>query len=318
MGDPTGPLRVAGTVIGPGERRRFDAPVSRLPTGAPVTLPLAVSVGRAPGPRIWLAAAVHGDELNGVEIIRRVWERLDLDSLHGAVIAVPILNVMGFVTRSRYLPDRRDLNRSFPGSPRGSFAARIAHLFHREVVEQCAYGIDLHSGSDRRTNLPQIRADLDDPEARRLALAFGSPVVLHARLRDGSLRSAAGKAGAHALVYEGGEAGRFDETAIGAGVGGVLRVMAALGMGVDPPVGGVSNPFEARRSRWVRANRGGILRLEANLGNPVAKGAVLGVIADPLGENPVHVKSPLDGVVVGRTNHPLVYRGDALCNIAEQ
>lgn len=310
------PVGVAGVEVRPGQKKQFEVPVARLPTGHEVSLPVAVVHGKKPGPRIWLSAAIHGDEINGVEIIRRVLKELRAAKLAGVVIAVPIVNAFGFIIQSRYLPDRRDLNRSFPGSPRGSLAARIAHLFMREVVAQCDYGLDLHSGSNRRTNLPQVRGDLEDPEARRIALAFGAPAVLHARLRDGSLREAAKRRGVHVLVYEGGETMRFTPDAIETGVRGVLSVLGELGMWGVPPERPSSPPFEARRARWVRAGRGGIFRLETGLGQLVEKGQRVGVITDAFGRHGLRVRAPFDGMVIGHTTSPLVHRGDAMINIA--
>jgi predicted deacylase len=185
------PLRIGDTLVQPGSTGRVDLPVARLPTQTHLSLPVAIIHGARPGPTLWLSAALHGDEIGGVEIIRRVLSRVSAPRLDGSLIAVPIVNVFGFISQSRYLPDRRDLNRSFPGSARGSLAARLAHLFMTEVVKQCTHGIDLHTGSSHRRNLPQIRADLDDPDTRRIATAFGATVMIHSRVRDGSLREAA-------------------------------------------------------------------------------------------------------------------------------
>ena len=213
-----------------GTARALELPITRLVTGSDVSLPVRVIHGREDGPTIWVDAAIHGDEVVGVEVIRQVMADLDPRTFRGTLIAVPIVNVLGFMTGDRYLPDRRDLNRSFPGSARGSLAGRIAHLFMHEVVAKCEVGIDLHTGSDRRSNLPQVRADLDDDRTRALAEAFAAPVMLHARIRDGSLRHAARERGATVLLYEAGENLRFDDYAIDAGVAGVRRVLAALGM----------------------------------------------------------------------------------------
>ncbi len=165
-----------GTVkVRPGLRQALTLPITRLVTGADVDLPIRVVHGREDGPTIWINAAIHGDEAVGVEVIRQVLAELDLKTLRGTVIAIPIVNVLGFMNASRYLPDRRDLNRSFPGSARGSLAGRIAHLMMTEVVDKCTVGIDLHTGSDRRTNLPQIRTDLEDPETRKPPLPSRPP-----------------------------------------------------------------------------------------------------------------------------------------------
>jgi predicted deacylase len=187
---------IGGVRIRAGTVRALELPITRLVTGADVTLPVRVVHGREDGPSVWIDAAIHGDEVAGVEVVRQVMAGLDPKTFRGTLVAVPIVNVLGFMTGDRYLPDRRDLNRSFPGSARGSLAGRIAHLFMREIVAGCEVGIDLHTGSDRRSNLPQVRADLDDPRTRELAAAFGAPVMLHAKIRDGSLRHAAREQGA--------------------------------------------------------------------------------------------------------------------------
>jgi uncharacterized protein len=188
-------------------------------------MPVVVINGKHPGPTVWLSGAIHGDELNGVEVVRRVLPRIDQRTLRGAIIAVPVVNVFGFVEQSRYLPDGRDLNRSFPGSARGSMASQLAALFMKEVVMQCELGIDLHTAAAHRTNIPQVRANLDDAETLALAKAFGAPFIIDARLRDGSVRSAATKRGIKVLLYEAGQIHRFDEEAVEAGVDGVLRVL---------------------------------------------------------------------------------------------
>lgn len=309
-------LEVAGTTVRAGRRATVEIPVARLPTGTFLSLPVAVVHGRDDGPTVWLSAAVHGDELNGIEIIRRVLRRLDPRSMAGTVLAVPIVNVFGFINESRYLPDRRDLNRSFPGSPRGSLAARLAHLFITTIVERSTHGIDLHTGSDHRTNLPQVRGDLDDPETRRLMEAFGTPVMIASGWRDGSLRETAAKRGIPIVVYEGGEAHRFDRFAIDAGYEGVMRVLAALRV-VDDAGAAAPPPVAVRATTWVRARRSGILRLEVDLGDRVTEGQVLGWISDAFGVRELAVRAPLDGLVIGMTRHPLVAQGEAVAHIAD-
>lgn len=310
-------LTIGGVEVRAGSRKEIGVPITRLVTGDEVSFPVRVLHGKADGPTVWLSAAIHGDEVCGVEIIRRVLEQLDPRQLRGTLIAVPIVNVYGFINGDRYLPDRRDLNRSFPGSPRGSLAGRIAHLMMTEVVAKCSVGIDLHTGSDHRTNLPQIRADLDDAETRSLAETFGAPVVYHAKIRDGSLRHAAAEAGAKVLLYEAGEAWRFDDWAIGTGVVGVRRVLASLDM-FDEMDGDRPTPaIEVRKSGWVRAGRTGIIRVEADLGAVVTQGERIGVISDSFGKRLNIVKANRAGIVIGRTEAPLVNRGDALVHIGE-
>jgi predicted deacylase len=302
--------------VKPGERQRLELPVARLPTGTRLSLPVTVVHGHRTGPRLWLSAAIHGDEINGVEIIRQVLEEVEAEGLRGTLVAVPVVNVFGFIHQSRYLPDRRDLNRSFPGSARGSMAARLAHLFMTEVVKRCTHGVDLHTGSDHRVNLPQVRADLEDPGTLRIARAFGSRLMVHARLRDGSLRDAAAKAGIPVLVYEAGEALRFDDEAIEIGVNGILRLMSVLGM---RPLGKRlrrSTTVAVARTLWVRARRAGVLHLEVVLGQRVRQGQQLGIISDATGETFSTVRARCDGLVMAHRANPLVNRGDALVHLA--
>lgn len=307
-----GPIRVR-----PGQAKAVSLPITRLVTGADVDLPVRVVHGREDGPTVWVDAAIHGDEAVGVEVVRQVLAELDPKALRGTLIAVPIVNVLGFMTGDRYLPDRRDLNRSFPGSARGSLASRIAHLMMTEVVAKCDVGIDLHTGSDRRTNLPQIRADLEDSRTRELAEAFAAPVMLHARIRDGSLRAAAREAGATVLLYEAGEAWRMDDWAIAAGVRGVRRVLATLGM-TDPVDEEPPAPSLASfRSSWVRARGTGMLHLEVALGEHVTEGQRLGGLFDSFGKRVRLVHAERSGVVIGRTEAPVVNSGDAVVHVAE-
>jgi predicted deacylase len=310
------PLEVGDATIEPGERRRLELPVARLPTGTPVSIPVEVVHGAGEGPRIWLSGAVHGDEVVGVQIIQRVTGRLDPRELAGAVLAVPIVNVFGFLQQSRYLPDRRDLNRSFPGTRKGSLASRLARLFMDEIVGCCGWGIDFHAGSDDRTNLPQIRTDLDDPEALRCAEAFGAPVTVHARLRDDSLREAATEAGVHVLVFEGGEPRRFSPRAVSAGVAGTMRVLGALGM-VDAGGGKPPATLRSRETRWVRAARSGLFHPTVEPGDRVEAGQPLGRITDSFGDELALAEAGSGGVVIGLALNPLVNRGDALVHVAE-
>ena len=309
-------VRIGQESVSPGASAHLEIPVARLFTGNWLALPVAVVNGRAAGPRLWLSAAIHGDELNGLEIIRRVLGQIDPKRLRGSVIAVPVVNVFGFVEQDRYLPDRRDLNRSFPGSPNGSLAARLAHLFIEEVVRQCQYGLDLHTGSLHRENLPQIRANLKDPETRRLAEAFAAPFMYPAKPIPGSLRATAVRMGVRCLVYEGGGPLRFNDDAINCGVVGALRLMTELGMWqaeeAEPPP-----TFEATSTRWIRAGRSGILHLSTTLGERVKKGQVLGHISiDFLTTKSRRVRAPNDGLVIAYTNNPLVNQGDALIHLA--
>jgi len=310
-------LVVGGHHVKAGGRAVIELKIAELSTHTPIGLPVQVLHGRRDGPRLLVCAALHGDEINGVEIIRRLLRLSALRRLRGTLIAVPIVNVPGFIVESRYLPDRRDLNRSFPGSTHGSLAARLANLFLTEIVSHCTHGIDLHTGAVHRDNFPQVRANFDDAECARMARAFGVPVVINADFRAGSLREAAARRGVPVIVYEAGEALRFDEMAIRAGVAGVVRVMRTLAMlrPGKPGRRGAVEPALARSSQWVRAPTSGILRASVSLGAQVGEGQRLGAIADPFGENEVQVVAPKGGVVIGRTNLPLVHEGDALFNI---
>jgi len=308
---------INGVEIAAGKRLTVDMPVAKLYTHTSLAMPVHVVNGRQDGPRLFISGAIHGDELNGVEIIRRLLKLPVLKRLRGALIAIPIVNVHGFLERSRYLPDRRDLNRSFPGHESGSLASRVSHLFMEEIVAKCTHGIDLHTGGLHRDNLPQVRANLDDPETLKLAEAFGAPVLINANLRDGSLRQAAAEQGMPMLLYEAGEALRFDELSIRAGVNGIVEVMRVLGM--LPPSRKKRQclvPVVARASAWVRAPESGILRAMVSLGTQVEKNTLLGVVADPFGEQELEVRSPYKGIIVGRTNLPLVHEGEALFHIA--
>jgi len=310
------PITVGAVTVLPGSSRRSEIPVASLPTGTWLSLPVAIVNGRRPGPTVWLSGVVHGDEINGVAIIRQVMGRLDPQHLQGAVIAVPIVNVFGFVNESRYLPDRRDLNRSFPGSPRGSLAARLAHLVMTEVVEQSDLGIDLHTAAGHNVNIPHIRGDMTDPATRRLATTFGAPFLLHARLRDGSLREAAVRRGKQVLVYEGGQIHRFDAGVIDVGVAGILRTLQSLEMGSWDDLPAPDPSRVAMSSSWVRSRRGGIADILVDLGEHVGQGEPVAVIADAFGSKPTEVRARFDGWVIGRTLNPLVGHGDPLVHLA--
>jgi hypothetical protein len=311
-------LRIGGVDVAPGERVTVDLPVANLYTRGELTMPVRVVRGRKEGPTLFVSAAIHGDEINGVEIIRRLLRLRALRRLRGTLIAVPVVNVFGFIGHSRYLPDRRDLNRSFPGSERGSLAARLAHLFMSEIVYNSTHGIDLHTGTTHRCNLPQVRGALGQNGVEPLARAFGAPVVLDSNFRDGSLRASVHDYGIPLLVYEGGEALRFEEMAIRSGLRGVVGVMEALEM--LPPSRrrrrGKAQTVVARASTWVRAPESGILRMRASLGSTVHQGEILGMLGDPFGDHDIEVRAPASGLVIGRSHLPLVNEGDALFHIA--
>ena len=283
-----------------------------------MAMPVHIIHGKQPGPRIFICGAVHGDEIIGTEIIRRLLKLKKVNNLKGTLIAVPVVNVYAFERHSRYSPDRRDLNRCFPGSKTGSLTSQLAATFMSRIIKGCRYGFDLHAGSNHRANLPQIRADIEDPDILELAKAFKVPVVINSAVREGSLRQSALDQGIKALIYEAGESLRFDEEAIRAGVRGLLSVMAHIGMIGPPSVRRKSkgDPLIAESTSWIRAPASGILEMKYPLGATVSKNSKIGVIADPFGRNEKEIISPVSGMVIGRLNLPLVHKGDAVIHIA--
>ena len=313
----TDSLQLGGESIPAGTRAEIELRPARLPSGSWMTIPVVVTRGHEPGPTVWLSAAIHGDEVCGVEIIRQVLRHISPDNVKGTVIAVPVVNVPGFATGDRYMPDRRDLNRCFPGSSRGSLASRFAHLFMHEIVARCSVGIDYHTGSDHRRNLPQIRADLDDPHTNELANVFAAPLTMHARLRDGSLREAAVSKGTTTLLYEGGEAWRFDNAAIDTGVAGTLRVLHHLDM-IDPPnpAAETTGTQISRSSRWLRSPMSGVARVLVELGDHLQPDQPVAVITDAIGSHERYLRAQRASIVIGRNEQPVVHRGDALVHLA--
>lgn len=310
-------ITIGGQLVKPGERKTISLPLAAMATHNDVEMKVVVINGKRPGPCLFISAAIHGDEINGVEIIRRILKRKQIERLNGTLIAIPIVNVHGFLTQSRYLPDGRDLNRCFPGSSIGSLAGRMANRFLKEIVHQCTHGIDLHTGARHRDNLPQIRGDLSNSKVMAMATAFGVPAIINSAIRDGSLREACGDEGIPILLYEAGEALRFNEVCVRAGVRGVLNVMRHLDMiPKRTDKAAHRNPIVSHNTLWIRAPHSGILRALVPLGARATKDSVLGVVADPLGETEYQVAAPGEGIVIGRTNLPLVYEGDALFHLA--
>jgi len=310
-------IKIGDISVQPGERATIDLPIAKLYTHTEMNLPVHVVHGKKEGPVLFVSAAIHGDEINGVEIVRRLLKLKLLQKLKGTLIAIPIVNVFGFINRTRYLPDRRDLNRSFPGSYSGSLASHLAKLFMDEIVAKCTHGIDLHSGSNHRTNLPQIRASLDNPEVERLAIAFGAPVIVNARLRDSSLREAVIDKGIPMLLFEGGESLRFNEHPISIGLKGIVSVMRELGMlPRKKALKKIVQPVVVKGTNWVRANKSGIIHSAIPLGTFVKKNQLMAYIIDPIGDNEEKLLAPFEGMVIGCLNLPLVHKGDALFHVA--
>lgn len=310
-------FEIAGKTIAPGTRRTVHLPVSTLADHTPVTLSAHVIHGRNTGPTAFVSAGIHGDEVIGVEIVRRLLRAKHLKSLRGTLIVVPIVNTFGFLNHSRYLPDRRDLNRCFPGSPNGSLASRLAHIFMHDIVERCSFGIDLHSAAINRTNLPQVRVSAKNSAMLDMAQTFGAPVILTSALRDGSLRQEAKKAGVDVLLYEAGEGMRFDEMSVRAGLAGILRVLHGAQM---LPATGIAKPkvksLVCSKSNWLRSPAGGLLRMFKAEGDVVDAGEVVAAISDPFGAEEIEVLAHSSGIIVGRAVMPIVHEGDALFHIA--
>jgi hypothetical protein len=312
------PFDIAGIQVQPGTRQTIEVQVAKLYTHTPLHIPVEIVHGRRDGPVLMVCGAIHGDEINGVEIVRRVLTNTALRNVRGTLVAVPIVNIFGFVQRTRYLPDRRDLNRCFPGSESGSLGGRIAYLLRTQIMEHVTHIIDLHTGAIHRFNLPQIRAELKTPETARMAEAFAAPVIIDAGLREGSLRAYADSQNIPVITYEGGEALRFDEVVIASGVKGVMRVMRALEM--TPAKKSVKPPRKrsevAASSQWVRADIDGIMRPVAKLGQKIRKGQKLAMVADPFGASETAIISPCSGIVICVNNLPLVNEGEAIYHIA--
>ncbi len=311
------PFEIAGTKFPPGTHGDVDIPVGALLTGEPVNLRVHVIHGRNPGPRVFVSAAIHGDEHNGVEIVRRLLRRKRLRRIRGTLLLIPVTNIPGFLSRSRYLPDRRDLNRLFPGSAKGSLGARLARAFQENVASRCTHGIDLHTGAVARPNLPQTRIDSKTPGALEMARAFRAPVIIDSPLRDGSLRSLLAAKGIPLLLYEAGEALYLDASAIRFGERGVVAVLRHLEMlpALRRAAGDKGRSVLCRDSFWIRSETGGILRSLTPNGRAVKAGERLGFIGNPFSAEDTDVVCPEDGIVIGQSHHAVVDEGDALFHI---
>lgn len=314
---PQSDFIIGGISIPKGSETKVNIAMPKL-YNTPTQLPVRVIRGKKTGPTVFVSAAIHGDELNGIEIIRRLRKLNILQKLKGTLILVPIVNVYGIMNLSRYLPDRRDLNRCFPGSIKGSLASRVAKIFFDEIVSKCDLGIDLHTASIHKSNLPQVRTNIDNELTFKLAKAFEAPVVLHSELRDGSLRSVAQESGVPILLYEAGEALRFDETSIRIGVKGIVNVLREMDM--LPKVvrkKALKTPIVTKYSNWIRSNESGMLRTIKALGDIVKKDETIAYIDEPLGDQSFEIKATFDGVIIGKSEIPLVQEGDAIFHIAK-
>lgn len=314
-------LTIAGHEVPLGTSKTIDIPLPDLYMHTALSMPVQVIRGKRDGPTVFISAAVHGDEINGIEIIRRLVKSKALSKIKGTLIAIPVVNVYGFINQSRYLPDRRDLNRCFPGSNGGSLAGRLANLFMTEIVEHCTHGIDLHTAAIHRDNLPQIRADLSVDAIHEMAKNFKAPVIVNSDIIEGSLRHACDEKNVPVIVYEAGEALRFNELSIRAGVTGIINVLRSIGMlskARQRITKKQNTPFIAHASSWVRAPQSGLFRTIVSMGTQVKKGDLLGMVATAYGDDDseIAVLANHSGIVIGRTNNPLVNEGEALFHIA--
>jgi len=314
---PKGRVRLLGAEVPPGTKKRLTWTGGTAMQGFVSPVPVFVLNGTGPGPVLCLTAAVHGDELNGIEVVRRVIEDLDVETLNGAVIGVPVVNIQGFYRGTRYLPDRRDLNRFFPGNAKGSSATRIAHSFFTEVVKHCSALVDLHTGSLNRTNLPQVRADLNDPAAARMTKAFGATVVLHSKGETGSLRRAASTAGIPSVTFEMGEPMRVQPEHVEHGAKAIETLLYSLGMTKQRRYWGDPEPVYYS-SKWVRVDHGGILFSDVALGERVTEGELLGVVTDPLTNQQHRIYAPMSGRVLGMALNQVVLPGFAAYRIGSE
>lgn len=310
-------LTMLGTEIHPASYQRLSWAATELFEGVPVSTPVLVVNGKLAGPTLCLTAAIHGDELNGIEMVRRVMHHVNPQKLSGAIVGVPIVNLQGFRRGSRYLPDRRDLNRFFPGNPNGSAASRIAHSFFTEIIQHCDALIDLHTGSFERANLPQLRADLRDPDVVTLTQGFGATVILHSEPAKGTLRHAATSAGIPTVTLEAGGPSELELKEVKHGVKGIETLLNTLGMVKKIRLWGEDEPVYYR-STWVRANRGGILLADVTLGSTVRQGDLLGTITDPMNNASTKLYSPHSGRIIGMARNQVVMPGFAVFHVGIQ
>lgn len=305
---------IHGENVALGEDRQIHLNIARLPTYTNIDLPVRIIRAEKPGPVILLSGGLHGDEINGIEIVRRLISNNHLKLSSGTVIAVPLMNVYGFIQNVRGVPDGKDINRSFPGSKHGSLAKLVAYNIMNEIIPKVDYGVDFHTGGASRANYPQIRCVFDNPKNMELARAFAPPVVLNSNLVASSFRKAAHSKGKHILVYETGESLRMDEDGIDIAISGTKRLLKHLGMRENAPEAGTIDEY--KKSKWLRAKYAGIFNTTIQLGDKVKKRQVVGRITDPFGNERFNLKAPVSGQVIGLNNSPVVHKGDAILHIA--
>ena len=305
---------IHGEDVALGEDRQIHLNIARLPTYTNIDLPVRIIRAKNDGPVVLLSGGLHGDEINGIEIVRRLISNDHLKLTSGTVIAVPLMNVYGFIQNVRGVPDGKDINRSFPGNKHGSLAKLVAYNIMNEIIPKVDYGVDFHTGGASRANYPQIRCVFDIPKNMELARAFAPPVILNSNLVASSFRKAAHNKGKHILVYETGESLRMDEAGIETAIAGTKRLLNHLGMrGTAPEAGTID---EYNKSKWLRAKYAGIFNTTIQLGDKVKKRQIVGRITDPFGNERFNLKAPDSGQVIGLNNSPVVHKGDAILHIA--
>ena len=305
-----------GEKIVPGESRNVSLAVSESYSSMTVEIQLQIRRAVEDGPVVFVTAALHGDEINGCGAVRQLIQDDDFQLLKGTVVLIPVLNLPAFDRHSRYLPDRRDLNRSFPGSTDGSLASRMAHTIFTEIVKRCDYGIDLHTASVRRTNYPTVRADLSNPQVRRLAEAFGTEIILNNKGPKGSFRREATKAGCPTIIMEGGEVWKVEPGIVETAVRGIKNVLCDLQM-IENVKEGPAYQIVVEKSKWIRAEKGGFLYFHISPGDLVEKGQPLTTNTTILGQELGTLHAPFDGVVMGMTSLPAISPGEAICNLGK-
>jgi len=311
----SGSLIIAGERIRPGESKDLRLKISETYTGDAVSLPLRVIRARKPGYRIFVTAAIHGDEINGTGIIHDFLFGEPFVVERGAVILAPVVNVFGFEAHDRYLPDRRDLNRCFPGSPSGNLASRMAHTLMQEIAMKCDFGIDLHSAAQQRTNFPNVRADLSNKAAKRLATAFGCALVVDGKGPVGSFRRESTKAGCPTIILEAGEPYKIEPSVLQIGAQGIRNALINLGMMAGEPV---QPPYQAivRKTLWLRASVAGILKFHVGPGDFVRKGQILATNYSIMGVEQHTLGSPQDAIVLSIATMPAVKPGEPVLHLA--
>ncbi|WP_288372514.1 succinylglutamate desuccinylase/aspartoacylase family protein [uncultured Algoriphagus sp.] len=311
-------LSINGVKIRPGQSVNIEIPIAKLPTHTLIDLPIFIRAAKEPGPVVLITGGVHGDEINGIVTARRILDEIDagLDLLLGTVIIIPLVNIYGFLSNSRTFPDGRDLNRSFPGSKKGSLAGQIAYILSEEIIPQIDLGIDFHTGGRMLANQPQVRVDFKDKKARKLAEVFGTYYVVNSKLIDKSFRKTAYSAGKQLIVFEGGESMRIDELSTDEGVAGTKRILHHLGMIQENPER--RDTIVLKESSWIRAKSSGIFNASVKAGDQVKKGQILARITDPYGQIKIPVKAPSDGHIIGLNNLPVINVGEALIHLGKE